>query len=619
MFLCAVAFAQVTFVPGYLALCLFGSKRGSLIETLAVSFALSLLSNYLFVFALAALGLYTRTATLVLVLAEAVLLTGLVIRRYRHETLAGPWLTLPRLRQSATWKSAIVWISCAALALFAAATVRAVLRMNVFDGWDPLFEWNYWAMPWYRGIVPQGTMLYPQLIPANWSVMYTILGSPEIQSVPLSIMPLFVLGVLALFLDLSVRRRRSEYLVALVLCAVALFAIRGRISLASGHVDMAVTFLSMVALYLVELKDDRRLNNWREMLLPLLVAAAASVTKPNGLFVLAVVLLLAVAGHYAQRHRLTAAEWMKSGLLAVGVVGVVPGVWYGTKLLDIAAGRDITYYNTLVDVASSEAGRATVGARLLHAATHIPGSWAMVALLVLTVLACLRVPRARWVALGVFVPYTLLWAGFLSYDIRNELLMVPVASYLLALAAIAWLVERRSRDAGLAVLTLGPTPVQGRAVIGIAIASIVAAAVLAASPPISTLERRHLELQRKIGSESLNKLLYEVQSRQPGIAGSVLTDYHYLETLPGFREDPLRREHNPAIHTMYIWPTSITIDDLRGRDWLLLSDLVPADVQSVVDQRIADKSYTVVFATDVHRAENAYPSDARVRLIRVDR
>src|SRR5659263_222770 len=225
------------------------------------------------------------------------------------------------------------------------------------------------------------------------------------------------------------------------------------------------------------------------------------------------------------------------------------------KLVDIAAGRDITYYSTLVGVASSEAENAAFAARLSHAVTTIPGSRAVVGLLTLVVVARLPLLRVRWVALGICVPYTFLWAGFLSYDLRNELPMVPLAAYLVAIAGAARLVERRSGDLGLEVREFGPARMRPRAVMAIALACVVVLGGLSAWVSVPDLESRHVELQRTIGSESLNELLYEVESSGRGIAGSVLTDYAYLDQLPGFREDTLRREHNPAIHTTYIWPT----------------------------------------------------------------
>ncbi len=619
MLLPVLAFAQVTFVPGYLALSAFRVKRGSLVETLALSFSISLLLNYLAVFALTSAEAYTRSAVLALLGAEVVVAGVLLAKWLAARTPISISMTWPSLRQAFRWETAVVGSTAVVLAVYAMQTLRAMLRLNVFNYWDPIFSWNRWAMLWYGGAIPGDSKLYPQMIPANWSLMYHIMGTPEIQSAPLSVMPLFVIGVLALFFDLAVRRKRIEYLIAMVACAVALYAIRGQVSLASGHVDMAVAFTTMVAFYLVELRDDRRLGNWRELALPLTAAAAASVTKFNGLLALIVILALGAAGHFAARHTLSATDWLRSGALALGAIALVPGSWYGLKLLDILSGRDTTYYSALAQATSVEAGGGNLAARLLHAESLAPGSWPAVLLLGLVVAAAVPLARTRWVALGLFVPYTVLWALFLSYDVRNELMMVPVVSYLVAFVGAAWLLRRSNAGAELRVRTahtLQVTPATLALAIGVGIVVLVAAS---AALPERVLESKNLALERTIGSAKLDGALYEVDSHDGGITGNLLTDYLYFDYLPGFRASLLRRDHTAAIHTIAHVSAEITEADLEGEDWLLLSDEVSPTVRSLVDERLRDGSYTLAFAQEVPLADNAYVHPTRVRLIHVNR
>ncbi len=612
-----IALIQVAFLPGYLALSVFRVRRGSVIETAAVSLSLSLLINYTLVFAFSAAGVYNRTSVLAFLAAEALvagfLLVRAATRSHSIET------RLPALRQAEAWKSALVVVVATVFGAFGIQALRTSAHVSVFNFWDPIFSWNRWAMTWYGGAVPLDSKLYPQLIPANWSLMYHIMGTPEIQSIPLALMPVFVVALLALFFDLAIRRGRVEYLVALLVCAGALFAVRARVSLASGHVDMAVAFMTAVSFYLVELREDRRLGDWRALALPLICATAAGVTKFNGLLAVIVVLALALWGHAARRRHATRAELAKSVGLVILSLGAVLGTWYGMKLYEIVLGLDSTYYADLSQATASFAGGSDIATRLLHAESLVPGAWLSIAVLGLVIWGSVRLPRTRWVALGILVPYTILWAVFLSYDLRNELVMVPVVAYLVGFVCVD-VASRFVRDVGsLRVTSYRTRAMTGPVAVGLVAVGLVSVAVASLAFPATALEARNIELQRSVGSPALDRDLYAADARLGGVRGELLTDYLYFDYLPHFRSSVVRREHTVTIHALTRVSADITPRDLDGRDWLLLSDELRPETLALVDARVRDGSYSVVFEEDVLAQDNAYLEPTRVRLIRVNR
>ncbi len=615
MLLGILSVLQAVFLPGYLALRLSRASTGSRIETWVVSFALSLLINYLWVFVLTLLGLYGRASVFVLVAFEVVALGNLLTKSLRKSGFGKFTITVPDLHQRDRLRTSIVVIASLTLLFALLVSLKSGLRFRVFDSWDAIVSWNTWAYSWFVGEMPRPVSVYPQLWPANWSMMYHIAGSPELQLFPLSTVPLFALAILSMFFDLALRRRRVEYLGAMLFCSVGLLVPSG--SMFEGYVDLPLAFMAMAAFYTLELRDSRCPAHWRQLALPLLIACAAAVTKFNGLYVLAVVLVLGLIGHLAQRHRLSSKDWGKSAGLVLSTVAAVPGSWFLLKALDFAAGRDASnrfYLNQAVEVA---AGSNSIQGRLLHAVSLFPGSWVTFGAIVLIVLIAVRVPRARWVALGVLVPYTILWAMFLSYDLRNLVMMIPVIAYVAAMGLGGLLESGLHADMELKVREFRGS-ISPRLFRALFLLAAVAAVVLLITYPTSKVIELELQKQRLIGNPQLNDVLYSVTSQEPNMSGDVLTDYGHLQYLPEFRDDPLRLEHSNSIHVSFLYQKVVTPDSLIGRDYLVLSNLVPPAVEELVTSRIADGSYSLLEEFDSGPFVE-YRSPVKVRVIRVNR
>jgi len=616
MALGVLALIQAAFLPGYVALRAFGGMRRSLVESVVLVVSLSLIVNYLFVLGTTVLHVYTRPLVFAFIGVE-ILASAWLGFRHRSARVIPASPIIPRVRPRGWMQWGLLVASAITVLAFAAFGVAAAARSSVFSAWDPTFSWNEWAYRWFENAVPAGTTMYPQLVPAVWSVIYKVLGNPELQSFPLALMPLFPVLTLAMFFDLGVQKRRFEYFVGAIVCAGAFFLLRPQVPLASGFVEPPLVFMVLVPLYLIELQDAPLLRNTRALALPLVIAAAAAVVKFNGGVALIVVVMLGLAGHVANLKALTARDWVASSAVLLGSVAVLPGFWYGWKALDFLAGRDTPNASELVRVSSLATGSTSLMGRLVGAIPLMPGGWFTLLAFTALVLATIGIPRARWVSLGV-AAYTALWAMYLSYDFRNEFLVVPFMTYLMVLGVGA-LADRLGIDRSLDVdwgtgWRLGrPVAVTTLAIVAVAVA------VASIALPDSRILAHELAAQRRVGVPSLDAELYEQDSRLGGFKGSILTDYAYLRVLPGFRSDPVRLEHNSDLEIDYRARIDLSASDLAGHDYILLSDDVEPEVEAAVQRAIAEKTLTVLFTTDGGIPGQAYGRPVTVRLLRSTR
>lgn len=591
MLLGLIAIVQAVFLPGYLAMRVGRYRSGSPVETLAVACALSLIINYVLVFTLVLAGAYGRTSALVILVLEGALVAGLAVAALRRSSRFALEFTVLKLRQAGWVKTAATVTALGALAAAALAAGAAMIGSRAFNAWDALVSWNEWAYSWYQGLLPQNVALYPQLIPANWSLMYHISGSPELQAFPLGTIPLLGFAILLMFLDLAIRRRRIEYLGALLLCLAG--GLMPSSTTFAGYVDLPLAFMATACFYVIELRSDRRLANWRELLVPLVLACGASVIKLNGMYAVAVVMVLAAAGHVALAPETRRREIAKSGALTALLFASIPGAWYGLKLADFVAGRDAPNQESLNEAVNVAAGSTGLLGRLAHAVALMPGGWLTFAAIAGIVVLAAIVPRSRWVALGILAPYMVLWAAFLSYDLRNLVPVIPLVAYVAAFG-VAGLLERRWHvEMGLQVRKLN-WQIGRAAIVSAAVAALGVLLLVSSLYPTSKLVDTALASQREIGSPGLNEVLYKALLEDRRATGSVLTDYGHLPYLPGFRSDPIRLESTQDLQVTHLYQKVVTVESLENRDYLVLSNLVPAEVTGIIDERIRLGQYSVI-------------------------
>ncbi len=425
---------QATLLPGLIILKLF-RIRGGLIERGIYLFVLSLLSNYLTVFLLTALGIYTRPILVVLIFLEALALLVL----YRDELHfpfseaakkigaalqdgSKPFLSMiPSGNDAGETLRFILWF------VFGCGAVSAILwglhvwRLNfgtVFSGLDTLFSWNSYAEIWAQNRIPQIHGAYPQLVAVNWSLSYVLQGKGFVQLFNTLLPPVFFLLIFVMLFDLGFQKMETGFFIAAVIARYMMKKLMGD-QIFNGYMDVPAAFMSLLVVYtLLKGADKDAAGRSQSALLALLFASGAAVTKQVGFLILVLTPFLI----YSWLPDAWAATSRKSKAWAIlgSVLIVVP--WYllcwffslsaGTPGEEfVAAG--VLRFNELYEWSHK-----------LFLARQELGKYAVVFLVSLAGLPLIP-KRYRLPFFLCSWPLVLIWAAFFTYDARNLACALP--------------------------------------------------------------------------------------------------------------------------------------------------------------------------------------------------
>jgi hypothetical protein len=525
----ALALAQVAFLPGYVVTRWLRLDDG-FAKTWVSSFGISLVVNYHLTLLLTSAGLYGRTAMCTVIALEILALSR--APRDRGARARGGAADSPLTRFLCPERDGTAGgVSMCRLLLFFVgvapilyfATFLPGAFTTVFAGYDALVSWNRWAMDWTNGRFPAWTMHYPQLIPANWSMLYVIVGN-ELQFLPKGLSVLFPATTVLMLVDLGLRKSRAGFMLAGALTGVLMSESGGRF-IASGYADLPIAFFALAPIYLLscaEGEDDgSRIR--AHVAAATICVIGCGLTKQAG-FYLAAVFPLILLLFLRDRFRATA------GIRVLPTVAVVVCVvllfivpWHVYKEIQVLQGFEVRENPMTFGV---HRGR-TFPERAIWA-------WTIWDTYLTTPVACfvalavglsLVFRRALPTTLLIAIPFTAIWAFLFSYDRRNLALAYPFIGISAGMGAIAgwnwlrafWKRRRAPRHVttGLAVLALlaGASP------------WILREEILAA----------HDRELRKLGPAELNEVLYAFLD-QHGFEGKILTNYRLLAALPELRE-----------------------------------------------------------------------------------
>lgn len=509
----AIALVQAVALPGLLLTRLLRLDGESRIQTAAFSFGLSLLANHALVIGLVLAGVFTRPVLCGVIVFELLALAALA--RARPSRAADPVSAgLRPLLEAPASGIAPFWPAVAAFATLAWLALRLPDAFtHTFRLWDTVQSWNRWALDWHEGLVPAWMMAYPQLLPTNWALVYTIQGN-TLAFVAHGMMSLFPLAIAALLFDLGLRRRDPAYLLAVPIATGLLVRLLGE-SVASGHADVPLAFFALLALHVpfaaepwsAGPRDRGRLAACA------LAAGAAALTKQPGLFVIAVLPLFLWR---ALAPRPTG-ERVRLALLTTAAAGALAAPWYAYVVHRIANGRD---WNNTADLAAAldQVGGPAAALPFLVG----PLGWPVLALVLALIAISLLRREARWLVAGIVVPFLALWAWKASYGTRNAALAIPFAGVAAAMGIQEILL--RLPEAGRRWLLRG---------------ALLAALVLGAGwlarvdmEPIAA----HAEAEwLATGDAGFRRALLERQRETP-FEGRILSDDRFLLSHPELRE-----------------------------------------------------------------------------------
>jgi len=94
---------------------------------------------------------------------------------------------------------------------------------SVFESYDTIISWNKWAIDWANNSLPTSTWRYPQLLPANWSIIYVLMGTTTVQFFVKAMMPFFTLFILLMIIDLGFAKSNPGFFIG---SAITYFVIK---------------------------------------------------------------------------------------------------------------------------------------------------------------------------------------------------------------------------------------------------------------------------------------------------------------------------------------------------------------------------------------------------------
>ena len=425
-----IALIQTIFLPGILIIYFTGIRTQRTIQKYIYIFALSLFANYSIVTILVLFRVYVQSMMFAVIVTELLIFIFLLSTKritleynLRFNNLFRSFNSL--LNQN-VFALRFLLIGAVTVSLFYFTLLVANVG-SIFYFVDTVnnIHWNTWAIDFANNMFPKQSSHFPQLIPSNWSISYLLIGETNIHFFPKSFMPLFFLGNILMFFDLALQKRKSLYLIALIIYGIISPIVYTLVFIADGNGDLPVSFFAFLSFY-AYLNTDEDKFVLKEFILVFLFASTAAGTKLAGFytfFFMSILCLVYLLKNYKQLIR-------KEYLILLISVTFILGLnlfWYLLKPETMAGGLhqpewlQTGYYNILSNAL-----------HLIYYNIGLP----VVAFLILTVLFSLFVKEARFVTIIFVIPPIILWMFKYSSDFRNLSFVIPFLSYVSAFGLI---------------------------------------------------------------------------------------------------------------------------------------------------------------------------------------
>jgi len=583
-----LGFLQITFIPGLIVFKLF-RFRTNLLDKLLIIFSTSLIANYCVLFLLSPLGIYTRITLSLLIIVELAAILWL----YRKDLLTPAKAVLeagqdglyeithiffPKREEGSA--SVLYYFVVLILLLFSASSILWGINLflqnlgSVFNAWDAVVAWNRWATIWATSQIPMDSHFYPQLVPANWSISYVLLGSTVIQFFAKGIMPLFTLLMLLGLFNLVLITKRFHFLISILLLQYLLSNSLNN-GLSSGYVDIAVAFFSFATLYIL-IKAHHTLDikeRGQLYILGALFSAGAAVAKQAGVY-MALCYPILVYADVRFSKVIVEKKQLRTWIISFVLISLIWVSWYVLKEVRILAGMDYANIDRLVDLSAQRYDNPNL---FLQIAAAIGPHTEFVILFLLIAIVFPWMDRFYQVLTLVFAPYPLIWAWLASYDTRNLSVFLPVLA-LVAGYAIDRIILQLTHLSEKSRMTQIPMAIP------VAFACIALVSLNFIATP-QKLAQRQTALQKEIFSPSKNQMLYDLVASN-GPQTRVLTNYP-MNFIPGLGKYQARfdfddynsflaRVQNPEI------------------EYMLVPNAIDEKIKDYIDAKIAAGDYQVI-------------------------
>mgnify|MGYP006921589994 CR=1 FL=1 len=588
-----LAITQSFFVPGILIL--RGNKfKGSVIQKLVYTVALSLISSYLLVILLVFLNLYLQVVVLSIFTLEIIAIIWLFQQSSQKSvfhTLQAGWknVTNTLLELVRSWShvgnfaslvktiTSLVAFTLSLALLWWSIKLAIHYTGTIFDLWDTIVSWNEWALEWAAGSMPVNTRNYPQLLPANYSLVYVFMGNTEIQFfAKFLILPMAFLILLMPF-DLGLKTKKGGYFLATILIYLLLkkFLIT---ELTSGYVDGMMAFFSLLVVYtLVQLVlTDSEREKKQLFFFCAVFSGAAAIVKQPGVYIFVLFPFWLYFGLLRKKKFSDLLHDKKLMLSSFGVSVFLAVPWYVLKQILFRFGIDRPEVRDLVQISANNNHNVGLFQQIIDTISSFE-IYLILFPIILLAFFMLK-PLYRWLVVTLILPYPFLWAIIASYDTRNLSIFLPI------FGLVAGIAFEKLVDWTLSLWDIGKIKmwiVTLIIVIGLSVG-------LVAKFPNDVLNEKQVTLQSQLFSANKNEMLYDLVERQ-GNDIVIMTNYP-LRYLPGLDEVALFDNYkNYAIFMGKLEANEV--------DYLFVPEDIFVDPQlnDYIEQKIDAGAYELVF------------------------
>lgn len=513
------------------------------------SFCLSLTINHFVVLILTTINFYTRTTLFIIFGLEICILLYLLVTRYNfivessHNDIRYAVAVFTDMIESSLTaklrKSVLIMI---AIILLVYLSYLVMLNVGeIFNNMDVVVNWNRWSVDWANNQFPKITWHYPQLLPTNLSLSYVFINDSTIQFFARSIMPLFPMILLLMFLDLWLKNKHEGYVLGAFLTILMLMLFNTVNQMIDGLADTPVACMGFAGFYLLlenSCKDDDFDRRTNVFLGSIMIAGAAS-TKQAALFLLMLYPLFVMLEKDINGYQDKSLRKQLFMVLALPFLLILPwylyverNIWLGINVSEINDVTGIVHNNRgawqrvghsinilLLSVQNSPFIYNLMQKITLGLAGGIKSGILLYTIIVTGILGCIGSKQYQKYVFGIVIPFALIWIFFFSYDLRNFSLVAPF----LATTSAMGFYNRASFDKQkLTYLLYFCIPI-----------------ILIAGNGYFKKERL-IEMQqikqKRIGDPILNELLYKLKDKMSKDQ-VILSNYHILKYLPGLENN----------------------------------------------------------------------------------
>lgn len=255
-----LSFLVAVFLPGSIV---YGTleARGKILEAnfslsffIIFSFVISCCVNFVLIYALVGIGVYTKPIVIAIFICEILAFLYLFRRRILIP------LNLPQILQNSTRMEKILFLISILMALY---FLNYCFKADIFWAWDAVVSWDRWGSEWASGKFVLNEGGYSQLYPMLLSLGYVASGQiSSFQGVGVAIYWyfMFVAAVASLFLlkdneNFGTKFSNTNFFGIAVCAMIYMVFFRWSGEFYVGYVDMPVAMMILIsALLLIKAK-----------------------------------------------------------------------------------------------------------------------------------------------------------------------------------------------------------------------------------------------------------------------------------------------------------------------------------------------------------------------------